>query len=215
MPHLQKRKANSMSRWNDPTTVLPTERRCTATNRAGTQCGKYAIKGGTVCTAHGGRTPNVQRRAQQNLALQEAEANATATLAHIGLRPITDPIVELSKVAGEILAFKDALAQRVNALQDPAYSLLGQERLRAEVELYERAMDRTVRVLDALGKHDLETRRVQVEEQTAAMFSFIIHGVLSDLNLDDAQQARSMATVETWVRKALEGVPAHDLPKAH
>ena len=33
---------------------------CTATNREGNQCGRAPIVGGTVCSAHGGKAPQVK-----------------------------------------------------------------------------------------------------------------------------------------------------------
>ncbi|MYM20999.1 hypothetical protein GSY69_13805 [Brevibacterium sp. 5221] len=130
-----------MSRWDEPTANYPTERRCTATNRKGQQCGKYAIRGGSVCTAHGGRTPAVKRKAQQTLAVAQARADAAAALAHEGLKPVGDPVIELGKAAREIVAMKDALAARVNALTDPTYAAMGEEKPRVELALYERALD--------------------------------------------------------------------------
>lgn len=40
---------------------------CTATNRQGNRCRRYAIKGGNVCLSHGGGAPQVRRKAQERL----------------------------------------------------------------------------------------------------------------------------------------------------
>lgn len=45
----------------------PMDRRCTATNRQGRRCGKYAILGGTVCRMHGGAAPQVLAKAAERL----------------------------------------------------------------------------------------------------------------------------------------------------
>jgi len=37
--------------------------KCRGHNKAGKKCGNYAIKGGTVCTVHGGKAPRVARKA--------------------------------------------------------------------------------------------------------------------------------------------------------
>lgn len=43
-------------------------RRCRAhSTRTGARCGRWAIRGGTVCPAHGGAAPQVQRTARQRL----------------------------------------------------------------------------------------------------------------------------------------------------
>lgn len=55
----------------------PMERRCTARNRRGQQCGRYPIPGGNVCVMHGGGAPQVQARAKQRLAAMIDPALAT------------------------------------------------------------------------------------------------------------------------------------------
>jgi hypothetical protein len=43
-------------------------RRCTARKKTGEKCRKWAIKGGTVCTHHGGRAPQTKAKARQRIA---------------------------------------------------------------------------------------------------------------------------------------------------
>jgi hypothetical protein len=43
------------------------DRRCTGTNRAGDRCARAPIPGGTVCTLHGGASPNAQHAAKLRL----------------------------------------------------------------------------------------------------------------------------------------------------
>ena len=58
-------------------------------------------------------------------------------------------------MASEVLAFKDALAQRVNALSAlERPTAMGTIELKAEVELYERALDRSGKFLDMLAEHN-------------------------------------------------------------
>lgn len=41
--------------------------KCRATNRAGNQCGRYAVPGGMVCNMHGGKAPQVRDKARLRL----------------------------------------------------------------------------------------------------------------------------------------------------
>jgi hypothetical protein len=73
-----------------------TRQRCSAQRSKGRgQCGAYAIHGATVCRAHGGRAPQVKRKAAERLALAEferkyggGEPDATADPAGVMLREI-------------------------------------------------------------------------------------------------------------------------------
>lgn len=60
----------------DPVDLHPT---CTATARSGNRCGRMPVPGATVCDKHGGKAPQVQRKARLRLA--ELIDPAIATLA--------------------------------------------------------------------------------------------------------------------------------------
>jgi hypothetical protein len=70
--------------------VPPEERRCMGTIRSnlspwkGNRCVSFAITGGTVCQAHGGKLPNVKKAAQMRLAM--AAVPAADRLIYMALR---------------------------------------------------------------------------------------------------------------------------------
>lgn len=105
------------------------DRRCTArSKRSQERCKRAAIRGCTVCSFHGGKNPTVRAAARRRESLREAREDAAAVLAHKGVEGIDDPVLELSNLAREAIGLKDALASRVNAVDDVAYSAMGTER---------------------------------------------------------------------------------------
>lgn len=163
---------------------------CKATARTGARCSNPPIQGATVCRMHGGSSPAVKAAAARRLEVAAVEADVRAVIASEGLEGVTDPLEALAKLATESLAMKTALAARVNALQGiTTTSYLGVEGLKAEVALYERALDRTAKFLDLLTKSGFEERRLRIDEQTAGMFVTVMRNVLARLDLTPAQQA--------------------------
>lgn len=173
---------------NDP------ERRCTAKAKStGVQCGRYAVPGGRVCVTHGGNAPQVREAGERRVAAKAIQADAEAVLAHYGVEPMEDPLDELGKLAAEARSLTSALGARVNALQDlEDYDDKRAPHLKAAVELYERAMDRTHRMLDSLVKHGYMERQVKLQENEAAIVSGIIRRVIAGLGLTPEQQSKAM-----------------------
>lgn len=185
--------------------------RCGAKTRQGGNCRRWPIAGGTRCKLHGGGSPRAKAAAQRRL----VEADARAALAYEGIEPISDPIIELGKLANEVSGMKSALAQRVAALDSPVFTdAFGSEQVHIEVRLLNDSIDRLVKVLDLLGKHDLDARLVRVQEDTGRLFQYVIAGIVSDLALTPEQSALVPELMSSWLRKASEGVKARELPPA-
>lgn len=99
---------------------------------------------------------------------RQVEAEARRALAELGAAPVADPLAGLLKLAGQVLAWQATTAALVNELESIRYrGSNGAEQLRAEVALYERAMDRAVTVLAAIARLNIEERLVQLSERQA------------------------------------------------
>ncbi|MGK5728934.1 hypothetical protein [Streptomyces sp. URMC 124] len=150
-----------------PITAVP-GRRCTAHRSTdGQPCANWAVKGLTVCRYHGGNSRQSQAAAERRRAEAAVEAQARRTLAQLGAAPVENPLTALAELAGEILAFKTALAERVNDLSSIRFSTEYGEQVRAEVSLYERAMDRAVNVLGTIARLNIDERLAAISERQA------------------------------------------------
>lgn len=180
-----------MTRPKDP------DHRCTATSRqTGERCKLPPAKNATVCRFHGGKAPQVRAAGK----VREVEAAARAELAH--RHPdrtelaVADPLGELARVAGEIVAFKDYLRARVADLEDTLtywsertyddgteLHTTAVENVRAVVAAYERALDRTAKVLATMVKLDLQGRLVALREEQADMLVSAIREGLGEVDM--------------------------------
>jgi hypothetical protein len=128
-------------------------------------CKKYPIHGLKVCDSHGGRAPQARKAARAELARREI----TEAVQILDAPPIGDPLRALQQLAGEVVAWKNALADRVDLQKLRYASNIDTEQIRGEVQLLERAMDRCNTVLVNIAKLKIDERLAAIDEATAAM----------------------------------------------
>lgn len=136
----------------------------------GRACGQAAGRGTDhpgygACKLHGGCTPGGAKHGRELQVIEEGRK----LLARLDASPVTDPLSALARLAGEVAAWREAMAAKVNELTELRYSgAKTGEQLRAEVELYERAMDRLERILVAMARLNIDERLARIQEQQAA-----------------------------------------------
>lgn len=184
--------------------------RCKAKARStGGRCKRNAVEGLTVCRSHGAGSPQSKAKAArlkaEAAAAREVQAHADAVLAYRAERALENPLDGLARLATEVTAFKDALAARVNALTSIRYEdMKSSEQLRSEVALYERALDRTARLLETMVKLDFEKRMLALNEAQLDIMSRAIDLILEGLELS-AEQQEKVPQVVPRAFEVLEG----------
>ena len=149
------------------------------------------------CKLHGGCTPNQVAGAVRRL----AETGARALLAELHVAPVEDPLQALLKIAGQVLAWQEATASLVNELEEVRYEgATGAEQLRAEVALYERAMDRAVAVLSAIARLNIEERLARVTERQADAVIDAIDAALATAGVTGQDAARAKQAAARHLR---------------
>jgi hypothetical protein len=145
------------------------------------------------CKFHGGNT-RTQRAAAH---AERADAEARRVLATLDVEPVADPLAALSRLAGQVVAWQEAISRIVNDLGDRIRyeGASGAEQLRAEIALYERAMDRTGQTLTAIARLDIDERLARVTERQAEHVIDAINAVLGHLGItgEEAVEARKVA----------------------
>lgn len=177
-----------------------TKRRCTARRTNGEPCKNAPMRGGLVCRKHGGGTP--QARAGASLRL--AEQSIRRELAQIGVASVDDPFTELSRLAGEVVSFKNRLAEKVNELTALRYeaSGAGTEQLRSEVVLFERALDRCAAVLGMITKLGIDERMARVSERQAEAMKRALDAALAAAGLSGPAAVEARRVIARELRAA-------------
>lgn len=190
------------------TNQAPDKRRCKArSKKSGDRCRRYAIPGGSVCAMHGGSAPQVRAAAERRLEAAAIEAETSSALAWLGEKAIDDPLDELGRLATESRALTTALGARVNALKTiTEYDLKESPSIKAEIQLYERAMDRTHRMLETLIKAGYMERQLKIAEDEASVIAGVVKRVLQQVGLSSTQQRKAGVLLQEEF-KALEAAP--------
>lgn len=117
------------------------------------------------CKYHGGSTP-AGRIQGRELMLAAQEADLEASLAELGYTQITDPYQVMLDLASRAKALEEWLAGLVAKLgQDlGSFDDKGAEQVRTQMALFERAMDRAFKFVEAIARLDIDERRVRVAE---------------------------------------------------
>lgn len=157
----------------------------------GPPCNDWAMIGQEVCRRHGGSAPQNRAKARQRI----AEQQISKTLGKLNVTPVHDPLTALAELAGEILAWKQLAASRVAQLEQLAREnpLIGNEDVRADVQVFERAMDRAVTVLATIARLNIDERLTKISEQQAELVKAALMGALADVGMPKEQQ-REAAT---------------------
>lgn len=170
--------------------------KCTGTStRTGGRCDAWPIKGGTVCVAHGGRAPQVKRKAAERVLIQRAEEALTKVdgrrkqkLSDYASTPVTDPLAALQRVAGDMEQVTAFLKDQVDKLQleITGYDDKGQEQLRATLAGYMTMLNQSAGVLAAIAKLNIEERMAKVTEAQVMIMMRALEATLATLGITGA-----------------------------
>jgi len=119
------------------------------------------------CKTHGGNVPGAAAKSERAL----ADAVAREWFGkEIDAEPVEDPLRALKILAGECLAWKDRVSGFLDRLDDVEYTsdVIGSQ-VRAQVVVFERALDRCEHVLTSLARLKIDERLARIEQDKADM----------------------------------------------
>ncbi len=183
-----------------PPGLPPDDRRCVAKSRRRQErCLNWRESGHMVCRFHGSRTPQAQAKAKE----RKVQAEIDAAIAKLEIIPVDNPLAELKKLAGEVIAWKEAIKEHVERLTKLRYETdMGGEQIRAEVVLFERALDRCAAVLGLIAKLNIDDRLAAIEEAKVQLVVEAVEATLDELDMPVPQQVKAKLGVARRLRSA-------------
>lgn len=164
--------------------------------QTGLPCGSPVKPEATACRFHGGTT----KKAMAKAAERKADTEARKLLGKLSIQPIDNPLTELKKLAGEVVAWKNLIADHVAELERLRYSGEGGEQIRGEIILFERALDRCGTVLGMIARLNIDERLATITEGQASMVSEALSVALAALGLPLEQQQEAKVRVARHLR---------------
>lgn len=142
---------------------------------------------------HGGAAPQVRTKAAERVVEQAARRELGKLAAVLGpAEPIDNPLTELGKLAGEVIRWKDLMAEHVAELDRIRYSDdRGGEQLRSEISLFERALDRCGTFLTSIARLNIDARLAAISEAQADVVLRAIDAALDDAGVESARRGQA------------------------
>lgn len=146
----------------------------------GKPCGRPAGSGTShpghgKCKTHGGNIPGAAAKSERAL----ADAMARVWIGQVvDAPPIDNPFKALAILAGECWAWKDVCSERLRSLNTVGYEGVTGEQVRADVVVWERALDRCNAVLAGIARLKIDERLARIEQDKADMVIRAIEAAL-------------------------------------
>lgn len=160
------------------------------------------------CKFHGGSTPSQKKAADRWKT--DKDARRELERLDVVITPVTDPLTELSRLTGEAVAWKNLMDEKIQGLAEEEWRFTdekGQEQLRSEIALWERALDRCERFLTAMAKLNIDERLARIDEQQAEIIIKAVQATLRDLGmtLEEQENARKQLARQLRFAPAMTG----------
>jgi len=125
------------------------------------------MKGLTVCWRHGGANRMTRAAGERRVAEDKIEKKARALALRLDIDPVDNPLQALALHIGEEVRLKEAFLRLVTELEELRYRGAAGEQIRAEITLYERALDRVGTRLTAYARLNIDERLAVIQEKQA------------------------------------------------
>jgi len=165
-------------------------------------CRRFPIEFGTVCPHHGGRLPQVKMGAEK----RRIEFQIGKAAQELGLaEPVENPLLALKALAGEVLQWKNLCREHLRDLREVGYSTEASgEQVAAKVQVWERALDRSITALATLARLNIDDRLAAIEAKQAQLVSQAFAAAMESLGVDPEARANSAVVFARHLR-VIEG----------
>lgn len=167
--------------------------------KGGQQCANWAREGLTKCKSHSQGYPGLRELGEKVMEERLLKHRLEELAEQYGLTgPIDNPLLAMQELSIEVVSFKDFLLEKVKELSELDYEdRKGAQDAKAIVQLYERALDRTTRLMGDMAKLKIDERLAAVSERQGELVATVLERVLENMDLGERKmEARNLLTAE-------------------
>lgn len=197
-----------------PANVPVEPKRCSGRSAVtGEPCGRWAIRGGTVCPTHGGKAPHVKRRADERVARWEIEQSLAGALAEVEERlSLRTPAEHLEDMVVRSAAMVECLAVLLDRAglvwqaKDSDGEILESFAPQAGVlvKLYRDWVEIGTKASKAALDVGVAERLAAVSERQADLMATIVETVLTGIRLELAGSVPAEVLERVWADRVPE-----------
>lgn len=125
--------------------------------------------------------------------------------------PVGNPLEVFAELAGTVRGWMQTMEALVADLNSPGYAALTGEQVKAEVQLFERAMDRANNVLSTYARLNIDDRLARITEAQQFMVMQAIEAALSAAGVSGAKAIEAKKAAAKRLR-VVEAKAQVDLP---
>lgn len=177
-------------------------RRCTAHNRAGNQCKRWAVPGALICNLHGGAAPQVKAKATVVTELARwGLGDTTVDPGETLLRLLSQAVWRAERYGAEIAKMVDqqgleqALVGESWVMSDSGSLQKVGEYVRGLASLENTERDRAAKYAKLAIDAGLAERQVRLAERQGALIEQVLTSVFDDLGLSEQQRSLAPAAI--------------------
>ena len=149
----------------------------------------------------GNQPPRTRNLQVKHVEAQVVEAKARKLFGKLELiAPVHNPLEAYAAFAGRVVGWMQTLDELIHDLSTPGYAGLTGEQIRAEVQLFERALALCNTVLSTYAKLNTDERLVRIDEAKLAMFNAALDAGLAAVGITGARAVEAKRAAGKQIR---------------
>lgn len=149
-----------------------------------------------TCKLHLGSTPIQSVKAKTEMVMREARE----AVRKFDIVPVQDPLTELQRIAGELIAVKNWLRGHVERLETIRYEGRAGEQVRAELVVYQASLRDATSALATIVKLGIDERLSRIQESAVASIVEAVDRGVRESGITGSQAVQVKAAIAGHLR---------------